>query len=168
MLRYFLNEYFMCSILHFMGYQSVRADKNLVMVRWKTYHRYRDTFIYIFQIGMVVFLVGCFAADLIIVLVYQDAKPSQAEIDYGNRVEFFVTEFTFLALRALICGIFIAAMVRLGLAKAAASKQGKEHKMRLPGVCSLSQLPCLLCCLFQVAGLIAVLVSSRYQRNHIS
>ena len=73
-----------------------------------------------------------------------------------------------MVLRALICAIFIAAMVRLGLAKAAASKQGKEHKMRLPGVCSLSQLPCLLCCLFQVAGLIAILVSSRYQRNHIS
>ena len=70
MLRYFLNEYFMCSILHYMGYQSVQADKNLVMERWKTYHRYRDIFIYIFQIGMVVFLVGCFAADLVIVLVY--------------------------------------------------------------------------------------------------
>ena len=40
---------------------------------------------------MVVFLVGCFAADLVVVLVYQDAKPShQAEIDYGNRVEFFI------------------------------------------------------------------------------
>ena len=37
--RYFLNEYYMCAILHYMSYDCVKCDPHRTMIQWLKYHR---------------------------------------------------------------------------------------------------------------------------------
>ena len=66
MIRYFLNEYYMASILHYMSTETVKSNRNKTMHKWTEYHWHRDLFIAIFKIGMILILIGFFAANLTI------------------------------------------------------------------------------------------------------
>ena len=46
--RYFLNEYYMCAILHYMSDDSVKNSKRMTMQKWSVYHRNRDVLILLY------------------------------------------------------------------------------------------------------------------------
>ena len=162
--RYFLNEYYMCAILHYMSYDSVKCDPHKTMLQWLQYHRYRDIWMTVYQFGAGILLISLGLINIIIVIVLdvesddgKDDKDTEGELYYvyGDKVVYLILESACLGLRALIAAVFITAMIRLNLAKSKAKRKGYKHIVSLPSCWSMSQLPNLIA----ICGSLIILIA---------
>ena len=142
--RYFLNEYYMCAILHYMSYDSVQNSARKTIQKWSEYHRRRDIFIIVYQIGATLLLV-CLGLTNFIVLLRKGNGHTPFEHDsnklsqvYGDKIVYLVLESSCTLFRFVIVVIFITAMVRMSMAKKKAKRMGYKHIVKLPSCCNLS------------------------------
>ena len=81
MIRYFLNEYYMASILHYMSTEAVKSDQVKTVNKWIEYHWRRDLFMNIFKIGMILILTCFFIVNFTIIGIDNDWKEFVSDSD---------------------------------------------------------------------------------------
>ena len=64
MTKFFVDEYYMAAILHFMTYDSVIGDPEKTIERFKDYTKRRDVVVIIFKISFCVFFAACAIASV--------------------------------------------------------------------------------------------------------
>ena len=140
MIKYFVNEYYMAAILHYMSYQSVMGNKQLTIQRFNKYIRRRNFIIILYKVFISIFTVTMFAANVVYMLKRYDGdlvKFKNNENEFGVGTPAIVLEAVFIVLRSALSCVFFAAMIRMTKAKSNAKKIGQEHTIPLPKFCSI-------------------------------
>ena len=77
MVKFFVNEYFMAAILHYMSYESVKGSPKLALKQFKSYCKRRDFIIVIYKVCFPIFLTACNIGSIILIKKKFDNSPAE-------------------------------------------------------------------------------------------
>ena len=127
MIKYFVNEYYMAAILHYMSYQSVMGNKQLTIQRFNKYIRRRYIIFLLYKVFISIYIVAIYAVNVMLIRdkYHGDlVEFKNNETEFGTGTIAIILESNFTAVRITLSGIFIAAMIRMTLAKSNAKQRG--------------------------------------------
>ena len=67
MIKFFVNEYYMAAILHYMSYASVEGSHKKTLQRFKSYCKRRDIIVIVYKVSFPIFFAACTVGSVILI-----------------------------------------------------------------------------------------------------
>ena len=129
MVYFFVNEYYMAAILHYMTYESVMGNPKMTIKRFKQYTKRRDIFVILYKVCFSIFFWSLFIASVCEIAIkykwnindFATSNTFNGLHESGTITNFYDGGLIFI--RAAICCVFAAAIIRMALARSNAKKR---------------------------------------------
>ena len=77
MVKFFVNEYFMAAILHYMSYDSVKGSPKLTLKQFKSYCKRRDVIIVTYKVCFPILYAACSIGSILLIKIQFDGSPAE-------------------------------------------------------------------------------------------